>query len=301
MKFTRKIKRKSKKIYIGGDTPTQCLFLGPLKDEGLGNQLFIYAAGLTIQEKNNIPICMLKDTTNPHSTIDYRTLFNVMKIDNTPSIKKRINLATNIMPAKRNFTNAWNTSSVNTKYSGDIKLQNTLYQNYESIKSIVSKFKDILFNNEFNKAKYKEYKNMITPSTTAYMHVRRGDKVARGHVLTPDYYSNALKNLNDNTNINSVYILSNDMTWCEEHKSEWESSYKRGKLIYFTHDDELVTLYIMMNCQAGAILSSSTFGAWGAILGADMNPSSTIVYVLHPAEYGNKKNPMEFPDRWIGL
>jgi hypothetical protein len=156
--------------------------------------------------------------------------------------------------------------------------------------------------NEFNKKPYyMEYIKPITsPLNTAFMHVRRGDKVKKGYVLNVNYFKNGLKVLNEQSNIETIYIFSNDMHWCKENHASWKNA--TTKLIkYYDNDDELIILYMMMNCLGGAILSDSTFGIWGAILGPDTNNNSKIVYNSRPQDYIGKVNPMQFPDRWIGL
>ena len=265
-----------------------------MEGEGLGNQLFIYAAGLTVKHKHNLPICIIKGKNNPHSNRNYRNLFNATKLNN--SSRNSLNI---IKP--RYFTNAWNIpATYNSKKN--IKLPGNLYQNYKSIQHIIPTMKTILLNNEFNKkSHYMEYKNLIeSPLNTAFMHVRRGDKVKSGHVNNANYFQNGLKILDEQSNIKTIYIFSNDMHWCKENHASWKKVTTKP-IIYYDNSDELIILYMMMNCLGGAILSDSTFGMWGAILGPDTNNDSKIVYNSRPQDYIGKVNPIQFPDRWVGL
>jgi hypothetical protein len=265
-----------------------------MEGEGLGNQLFIYAAGLTVKHKHNLPICIIKGKNNPHSNRNYRNLFNATKLNN--SSRNSLNI---IKP--RYFTNAWNIpATYNSKKN--IKLPGNLYQNYKSIQHIIPTMKTILLNNEFNKkSHYMEYKNLIeSPLNTAFMHVRRGDKVKSGHVNNANYFQNGLKILDEQSNIKTIYIFSNDIHWCEKNDANWKKVTTKP-IIYYDNSDELIILYMMMNCLGGAILSDSTFGMWGAILGPDTNNDSKIVYNSRPQDYIGKVNPIEFPDRWVGL
>jgi hypothetical protein len=176
-----------------------------------------------------------------------------------------------------------------------------VYQSYEKIKHVIPKIKSILLKNEFNKDIYKTYKNLIDSPTTAFMHVRRGDKVARGEDLQTKYFINGLTELNKNNNIKTIYIFSDDIEWCKTQDSVWKSNTTNKIIEYFDNKDELIVLYAMLLCEAGALLSNSTFGMWGAMLGADSNPNSTIVYNLKPGDHPGKANPFKFPERWIGL
>ena len=82
MKQTKKIKRNKyhrKKfnksfIQIGGiENNDRCIFINLLPGQGLGNQLYIFAAGLVVKNRTGLPICAIPSTGNPHSTKDYTT------------------------------------------------------------------------------------------------------------------------------------------------------------------------------------------------------------------------------------
>jgi hypothetical protein len=292
MNNTRKNKNNSKK----NNSKDKCIIINFKEGEGLGNQLFIYAAGLTVKHKHNLPICIIKAKNNPHSKRNYRNLFNATKLNNSSS-RNSLNII-----GPRNISNGWNIpATYNDKKN--IKLPDNLYQNYKSIKHVIPLMKTILLKNEFNKnPDYMKYKNLIeSPLNTAFMHVRRGDKIQRGQVLDVKYFQHGLEHLNNDTNIKTIYIFSNDMHWCkEENDANWKMVTKTP-IIYYDNSDELIILYMMMNCLGGAILSDSTFGIWGAILGPDTNPNSKILYNSKPLDFIGTVNPMQFPDRWIGL
>ena len=137
---------------------------------------------------------------------------------------------------------------------------------------------------------YPEFK--IDSSSSAFMHVRRGDY--GGASLRAEYYSGALALLEPNSAIQNIYIVSDGMGWCKEQK--WDT---QKKLIYFEESDELKTMYLMSLCLAGAIISASSFSTWGAILGPDQNPESTIVY---PKDWiTGPSSRIGFPERWKAI
>jgi hypothetical protein len=85
----------------------------------------------------------------------------------------------------------------------------------------------------------------------------------------------------------------------------WKEYAPKKEFVFYDEVDgyklnELDTLYAMSLCKAGAIISNSTFAAWGAMLGADENASSVITY---PAPWlknnGDGDNQLSFPDRWV--
>lgn len=304
MRVSKKIKkhrrrRTLKRVrYVGGNN--NCLFVSLTEGEGLGNQLYIYAAALVVQKKINIPICMTESKNNPHSKTDYRVLFNVNRTDmNDKDILNRINNAPECLLSKGD-RDLFTTNDI--KYlNGDTKMPNKVYQNYGLIRDVINDVKKSLIHNEFNKDKYTVYKNMIKDSkSTAFVHIRRGDKIARGWAVGENYYSNGIAELNKNSEIKTIYIFSNDIDWAKSKDSLWKEHTDKP-IIYYNNQDDLVILYLMMLCEGGAVEGNSTYSAWGAMLGADSNDKSTIVYKRNPPEYPYIENPFNFPNKWIGI
>jgi len=303
MNKTRKNKKNLKSEISIRNNKNPCIFVSFMDSEGLGNQLFIYAAALTIQEKVDLPICISDGTNNPHSKRNYREILNSIKMNATlnNSTQSRINNAVQVTSKRGYILDSWiaDTTTGGNKIK-NVKLPKDLYQNYKSVIHIVPKLKKILEKNEFNKENYNQYRTSIDSFKSAFMHVRRGDKVNKGQTLNVEYYSNALKKLDNNPNIKVVYVYSNDKDWCASNMDIWKKNFTRN-LEYKDISDELETLYSMSLCKSGAILSSSLFGVWGAMLGADSNEKSTIVYPLNPMEYAGRTNPLSFPERWNGI
>jgi hypothetical protein len=277
--------------------------------EGLGNQLFTYASGLLAKKVTGLPICIIPVKDNPHSKIDYRYLFDGTIVDQT-ALKKRISEAKSIVKNVKQdgVVGRWLNSNIqynsNTNKGMNVKLPSLLYQNYKGIESVIPQVKESLIKNEFHKEKYGNLKEKhnIHPSTSAFMHIRRGDYVERNWSLNISYYAVALDHLNKNTTIEKIFIVSNDIDWFKSNSSKFGEHFNR-EIIYLDNLNELETLYCMMCCEAGAIISNSTFSSWGAMLGADMNSKSTITY---PSPWINRapknyENPFMFPDRWIRI
>jgi len=136
--------------------------------------------------------------------------------------------------------------------------------------------------------------------TTAFIHVRQGDYKKLSWEQPDTYYINALTKLNEldtDNAIETILIFSDNISWCETQMDKWRNIAPKKKIE--TKDaDELQTLYMMMQCKAGAIISGSTFSAWGAMLGANENPKSIILYPKNIRQFHGATNPMAFPDRW---
>lgn len=301
-KKTHKQKLKSSKERQRGGQTDRCLFIQMLDGEGLGNQMFIYAAALRIKKKKNISICLIPSKVNPHSSNDYTTLFDSEVIREGNARLSRKNTAKSVLANNQtNFSKKISNSNIIENNGGNVKLPLTLYQNYENVQPILAEFKEMLIRNEFSKDKYKKFDTSIQSDESAFMHIRRGDYVERGWNQPETYYFNALQKLEANIAIKRIYILSNDLEWCKTQLESWKAHTTKEIIVYEEAADELETLYTMILCKAGAIISGSTFSSWGAMLGADFNSSSTIVYPRIVPQNPEKVNPFSFPSRWVPL
>lgn len=295
--ITRKRRQKGgdqKYLFINMNTTT----------EGLGNQLYTYAAGLMVQKKVKLPICIIRGDVEKHTRNNYKNLFDGVFASDLGISEERVNSAKKILINRKNSRNGWKNSNIEfspTNVAQDIVLPNyPLYQNYASIQPVIEDVKKMLIKNEFNKDTYKKYKDMIVSDKSAFMHVRRGDYKSWGWLLGEDYYMSALDKLEVNKDVEVIYIFSDDIAWCKEHSKDWEAHTKK-KLVYDETQNELEVLYMMTLCMGGAILSPSTFGSLGAYMGPDTNKSSTIVYKSVTHGDNVRKNGYQYPDRWIGI
>ena len=297
----RNITRKRRQR--GGDQ--KYLFINLNTDiEGLGNQLYTYSAALTVQKKVKLPICIIRGKREAHTTNSYKNLFDGVFASDLGITEERLNSAKKILTNRKESRNSWKNSNIDfreTNAPQDIILPNNiLYQNYESIKSVLGTVKNMLIKNEFNKEQYKKYKDMIVSDKSAFMHIRRGDYETYGWLLGEDYYMAALDKLEANKDIETIYIFSDGIEWCKQHSKDWEAHTKK-KLVYDETKNELEVLYMMILCVAGAILSPSTFGSMAAYMGANLNNSSTIVYKSVTFGSNSRKNGYQYPERWIGI
>jgi hypothetical protein len=288
----------------GGKHP--CLIVDLRYDEGLGNKLGIFTAALIMKERTHLPICIMGSTT-PHSDIDYTRLFDAEKIErpsNIANIKNimRPNPRTDLTEFSKDIANY-----TNKNMGKNIKITERLYQNFKSLAPGVPMMKEMLHRNEFYKEEYQALKAEIDPNApAAFMHVRRGDYANRGWTQPDSYYIDALKKLSAATPaIKTLYVFSNEDEWCAKHIDAWKRAAPEMNIICRGKKNELHVLYIMSLCDAGAILSGSTFSSWGAMLGANQNDKSTIIYPKHMPQFSQKhvplNNPMSFPDRWHGM
>jgi hypothetical protein len=255
---------------------------------GLGNQLFIYAAALALKKKFNVEVFLLDDpSTKKHSKNDNREIMKgTIPIEHSD---ERVIHAT-----KFRFSNS---KDANGFYNNDeIPVDEHVYllfsphhfQNFQKIKDVIPDIKDALYSYFY--VKYGQ--PIIEHNSTAFIHVRRGDyltfKPSDHMLLFMDYYNKGLEVLNMNMAITTIYIFSDDVSWCREQV--WNTS---RTLIFFDDPDELKTLYTMSQCWAGAVIANSTFSCWGAFLGAYEHTEMIV--------YPSKGFMSSLPDSWIKI
>jgi hypothetical protein len=292
-KGTRRRNRRQK--HYGGNAEEKCLFLAFPPNSGLGNLMFAYAAAIVVKQKSGSKLCMLP-YTNKHSTNDYRTLlFTQGKPVEESEVNSRLDGAKRLLQEmtleSTESHKDWEYTPAVEDSARDTILGPSYFQNYPGIESAIPVIrKDCA---EIFAKKYPGVNETIPP-TSAFMHVRKGDYE---HLLSlnNDYYSRGLSMLDAVDAIPHIYIVSDDIEWCK--KQGWTSSKIRWFDAPDDTKDELKTMYVMSLCRGGACISASTFSTWGALLGADQNEESTIIY---PSSWitGRPSSEFKFPARW---
>jgi len=291
----RKDRRGSRK-HRGGSSDT-CIFVSFPPKSGLGNLMFVYAAAIVVKEKLQTPICLLP-YTNEHSDKDYRDiLFKQGKPVDKSTVKQRIDGAKRLLGEmtleSTESHKDWSYTPASENSGRNTIMGDSYFQNYPAITGAIPIIrKDCA---EIFGARYPGFKDTIKPNS-AFMHVRKGDYKDLLS-LNNDYYTRGLAELDGVKEITDIYIVSDDIKWCKDQ--EWAK--KSSKIRWFDNPDdvkdELKTMYLMSLCLGGACISASTFSTWGAILGADQNEASTIIY---PSSWitGRPSSEFKFPERW---
>jgi len=274
---------KTRKRHRGGDQ-NKCIFvhLGYHK-AGLGNQLFVYAAGVVAKMKTGHKLCMHWSNENPHSMTDYRPM--LLQGESVDSNDPRIHSAVAVHRGLNKF-NAWSNKNIPLN-SVDFYMHGSLYHTYKPILKAIP-----VIRNDFKKVFAEKFPDLRISPKAAFVHVRRGDylKAFAKDLQTISYYKAGIELLKK-AGIEEIYLLSDDMKWCKSHL--------KGLNLTPFEGDELKTLYLMSMCKAGAVISASTYSAWGAILGPDENKRSVIVY---PKIWlGQSHNPHGWPSRWTAI
>lgn len=286
---TVRMKGKNISVLVGGDD--KCIYV-PLHD-GLGNQLFVYAAALVAKKKLKMPLCILPATMAGHSDKNYRKLLftNSVPVESSdPTTKNRMNKAVGILPNIKGTHGKWFNTNIVANTTKNVMLPSTYFQNYKAIEGIIDEMRqDIVAKLE---KLYPELKKTVDPPTAAFMHVRRGDyDKSFGQALGKDYYQNGLNELGKIDRVKKIYVLSNDLDWC---KQQGFTAGNGAEIVMYDEPDELKSLYLMALCERAAIISASTFSTWGALFGAHKNTNPLIIYPKTWFMAGNS-SVLEFP------
>jgi hypothetical protein len=298
-----RITRRNKPYFIGGSGEDKCIFV-PL-GAGLGNQMYIYAAGMTAKKKTGLPICLLPNKSNAHSEKDYSTILFIQgKPVDYASVKNRMNVSKKILECVRDPHNVWKEENINVNTTKNALLAGGFFQSYKSVSSVLpdirndcekvfqERYPRLKADSSAQKQAASSAEEQIDTGSSAFMHLRRGDY---GSAILPlKYYIDGITILDSVPKIQKIYIVSDDMKWCKEQK--WPV---KKNIIYFDEPDELKTMYLMSLCLAGACISASTFSSWGAMLGADKVEDSTIIYPLDWITGPSSK--IGFPERWKAI
>lgn len=148
----------------------------------------------------------------------------------------------------------------------------------------------------------KQFLEDIVTSNSVSLHVRRGDYISNpeyssilGNICNLQYYSNALKQLEDIEKDLSIFVFSDDIEWVKEHFE----FLKDKDVTYINHNkglDSYKDMQLMSNCKHN-IIANSTFSWWGAWL--NNNPDKKI---FAPKVWFNDPHLADnhiVPDNWI--
>lgn len=236
---------------------------------GVGNLMFQIAAAYSLAKDNNDK-CLF-DFTNGGFSQRKPDDF----LDNILSKVDKFNIL--------NYTNYVSYNEPEFKYnkiSYNITNDNLLVLNgyFQSEKYFLNNKTDIInlftCNNTINKLITK-YNSKLKNSVS--IHVRHGDYLKLQHyhpVITLNYINTAIEYIDNITEIDNIFIISDDINWCKK-------CIKDDRCIFITNQKDYEDLYLISLCENN-IGSNSTFSWWGSYLNQ------------------NKNKIVIFPKKWFG-
>lgn len=271
---------------------------------GLGNQMYQYAIGRGLEEKNNN--MMLLDTSFlENRTPGFVNVFRDYELNLFPKLKEKLVDATNVdhqghiqvihephfhysnvlmestLPPDHNYLliGHWQTP----KYFEDIS---------DSIREEFS-FPDIL------EPKTLKLQEEILSCNSVMINVRRSDYLTDNlfEDLGMDYFNKCIDEISKKVDNAYFYVFSDDIEWCKENFKTWQDrffivdkSYAGHKYIDYLH---------LMSCCKHDIIPNSTFAWWAAWL--NKNEDKIVMY---PSKWFTdpSKDPKDmFPEDWIKI
>lgn len=218
---------------------------------GLGNWLFQVAAAVKFAEDLGIEYCLVKETAyrSPHSPMDYfSTIFSKFNQRNSP----RWNGAMRVNEPP-NFNHLDYRSIIQSLAGRDIDVNLVGYfQHHEFVPSL---FKEMLTLQVVDCSKVRD---------TCFIHIRGGDYVNNHfhHVKLADYYIKSIAHMKS-LGVKKFSVFTNDKAYALQHEFLKDIDYE------FVYANELESLVLMSECNAGAICANSSFSWWGAYLNRD--------------------------------
>lgn len=256
---------------------------------GLGNQLFQYAAGLSIAKYTGGKLWLGEAQYNKHSGRDYRLQLykrgSAIGINGRPEVLE-------ISHTQSDAFERWSpTNYMNIKH---LSLQG--YFQYlpviqNEIKTISNDILEILLNKRDDLSK--KY-SIEDTKHIAFLHIRRNDYLNHPNVhwtQNEEYYTRGIDRINNGTPLRWL-VLSDDTTWCKQQP--WLN---RDGFEIINEPDELDGLMLMSLCRGGAVIANSSYSWWGAMLGC-AKVNSLVVY---PLKWFKDDKPDLFLHGWIGL
>lgn len=242
---------------------------------GLGNQLFQYAAARAVAHHHPGQIYVEEETENPHNHKKYNYALIFMKqavlVHTPPTCSHEFHQVSSFVP--------WHPDAIHPP----VKLYG-YFQYFHALQPILL---DLVL--EYKNALSPFLSDFVNPETSLFIHVRRGDYLKLPHyhyIQTKKYYENAFcewrkRNVGNDVH---VFLMSDDPQWCRDQS--WTFPYT-----LYENEDEVQTLALMSQCQAGAIISNSSFSYWGAML-------SQSAHVFYPERWIAETVHDLFPSHW---
>lgn len=261
---------------------------------GMGNQMFQYALGRSLAIKNNVPLgldltFLLDRTPIPNFTFRDYQLNNftieatIVEKKDIPFLYRKYNLGIfmryiDFVRRKCFFTRGkekknYHFDSAILELGPNAYLegwwQNPKY--FENIEDVLRK--DFTLKNSLP-PNIKNLIETIKKENSLCIHIRRGDYVGNMYheVVNKEYYDKAIDKIKSLTNIEKIYVFSDDIKWCEENmKFEFPTMFVGDEYAGANAEGHMV---LMSSCN-NFIIPNSSFSWWGAWLAE--NPNKIVV------------------------
>lgn len=257
---------------------------------GLGNQMFQYALGRALALKNDTELKIdtsffyvdFKSITKRTYNLDvFNIKAEIAKESDIPFIfrlpKSRIAIYL-IFLFRKIIKSAGQEKSFNFDKSILSIGRNAYLDGYWQSPKYFEGFEDIIRKDFTLKKELLDnviiLKEQIEKNNSLCVHLRRGDYVgnANHEVVNNDYYTKSIALISQNTDIEKIYVFSDDINWCKENiKFEFPTMYVGEEYAGTNAEGHLA---LMTTCKH-FIICNSSFSWWAAWLSD--NPDKIVV------------------------
>ena len=247
---------------------------------GLGNQMFQYAAGLSAMKEY--------------------PQFTSMKLDASFYEDQEVKVVKDGLTGRKFDLDVFGIENdVETAPEGSTMLDG-YFQNIKEFENVQDDVRDAFkFTVDFQSNVKSMGQEILSKENSVAVHIRRGDYLYNPNcflhhgVLDKEYYDNAMKIIEEQSESVNYYVFSEDIDWCKKNLSTDQNI----TFVDESYNDYKDTghLYLMTKCK-NHIIANSSFSWWGAWL-ANSN------FVIGPKQWnksGEYANIMEdLGSHWI--
>jgi hypothetical protein len=141
---------------------------------------------------------------------------------------------------------------------------------------------------------------IIKKENSLCVHVRRGDYVGNTNheIVNKDYYDKGIDKLKVMTNIDKIYVFSDDIRWCEKNlKFDIPTMFVGDEYA----GEKAEWHHILMRSCKNFIIPNSTFSWWAAWLSDSRNKIIIAPKQWFPNSSIHADNTDIIPDNWIKI
>ncbi len=172
------------------------------------------------------------------------------------------------------------------------------WQSYKYFELIADTIRKDFFLKNLLPENIKSLKKEIESQNSVCVHVRRGDYVGNKFhdVVSKDYYTQAVNLLTEKTNIEHIYVFSDDINWCKENISFGRPTTFVGEEC--SGERASGQFELMKSCKH-FIIANSSFSWWAAWLAEN----SDKIVIAPKAWFGDKSidTSHRIPQNWIKI
>lgn len=264
-----------------------------LIDGGLGSQMWQFALGYSVAQRNKLPLTLNLDFyKNCGKDLNGNNNRQFLLFSAFPAIKR---LYENSIETSKLFQKCYADNTMRSTYDYNpelFSLEQPIYlsQYYANVKYILDYRSDLrtMFDMKPNLSSYeKRLFDQIRETNSCSVHIRKGDFVGRYvDVCTDYYYISAIKtatNLNGNI---QFFIFSNDESYFTSHILPHCGNIKFNIIEGRSEENPCVDFYLMKECK-NSIISNSGFSWMAAFLREDAG------FTIMPDHWNNDPNRIE--------